>query len=294
MYVRAKDKLKATAIDQALSAAGQGLASAVKQGGAIAGVLSPSLTVEEAYLMASYLKGLSPSAVLALGPVPVRGEDQSFTPDQIQGRTGDTSFVVPRRFTIRAEKCPNRRGVAAVLKHFQGEVIGFDDLAARAGQGEFQALFIASDAIEPWIEEEPARALRDKVGFLVVQDTRVTPLAQLADVVLAGATFAEKAGCYVNTDGRLQYSEAALPPRDGSLPDLDLFAILLGRGTGPISSRRILAELAGVVPAFSVAADGKVPAFGIPLAEPGSGPPVAAPSSAPAFSDPWTRSIPVA
>ena len=73
--------------------------------------------------------------------------------------------------------------------------------------------------------------------FLVVQDTTVTPLAQLADVVLAGATFAEKAGCYVNADGRLQYSEAALPPRDGSLPDLDLLAILLqpARG-GPVDS----------------------------------------------------------
>ena len=48
-----------------------------------------------------------------------------------------------------------------------------------------------------------------KVDFLVVQDTSVTPLAQAADVVLAGATFAEKAGCYVNFQGRLQYAEAA-------------------------------------------------------------------------------------
>ena len=71
----------------------------------------------------------------------------------------------------------------------------------------------------------------------MVQDTNVTPLAQLADVVLAGATFAEKAGCYVNADGRLQYSEAALPPRDGSLPDLDLFAILLDRPGGPGPAR---------------------------------------------------------
>ena len=93
--------------------------------------------------------------------------------------------------------------------------------------GEFQGLYVASDAIDPWIDEAESNALRSKVEFLVVQDTTVTPLAHLADVVLAGATFAEKAGCYVNADGRLQYSEAALPPRDGSLPDLDLLAILL-------------------------------------------------------------------
>ena len=99
----------------------------------------------------------------------------------------------------------------------------------------------------------------------MVQDTNVTPLAHLADVVLAGATFAEKAGCYVNADGRLQYSEAALPPRDGSLPDLDLFAILLDRPGGPVRSGEVLAELAEAVPAFAVARGGKVPRFGVLL-----------------------------
>ena len=91
--------------------------------GVIAGVFSPFLTVEEAYLLASYLKGLSPANVLALGPVPTRGKGPDFQPDQTKGRTGDTSFVVPRPFTIHAEKCPNRRGVEAVLEHFEGKVI---------------------------------------------------------------------------------------------------------------------------------------------------------------------------
>ena len=106
------------------------------------------------------------------------------------------------------------------------------------------------------------------MAFLVVQDTRSTPLAEVADVVLAGATFAEKAGCYVNADGRLQYAEAALPPRDGSLPDLDLFAILLGRGAGPIPSHAGPRRARRSRPAFAVAGGGKLPAFGILLGEP--------------------------
>ena len=255
-----------------------------EQGGTIAGVLSPFLTVEEAYLMASYLKGLSPANVLALGPVPVQGEDLTFKPDQTKGRTGDTSFVVPRPFTIHAEKCPNRRGVEAVLEHFQGEVIGFDDLSRRAEAGEFQALYVASDAIDPWIDEAEAQALRDEVEFLVVQDTQVTPLAELADVVLAGATFAEKAGCYVNADGRLQYAEAALPPRDGSLPDLDLLAILLGRGRGPVRSRDILAELARDGPRLRRRRRGPDP--GLRRRAGAARPPTAPPAAA--FADPWT------
>ena len=259
MYVREGNDLRPAAIDQALKTVGQRLGAIGERGGVVAGVLSPFLTVEEAYLLATYLKGLNPANVLALGPVPVRGEDQTFTPDQTKGRTGDTSFVVPRPFTIRAEKCPNRKGIEAILEHFQGAVITFNDFQGRASLGDFQATYFAADAIDPWITEDAARTLRDKIGFLVVQDTTVTPLAQLADVVLAGATFAEKAGSYVNAQGRLQYSEAALPPRDGALPDLDIFSILLGRARGPIRSRDVLSELAGTVPTFAVASGGQLP-----------------------------------
>ena len=236
-------------------------------------------------MLATYLKGLSPTAVLALGPVPTRGDDVTVKPDLLKGRGGDTSFLVPRPFTVHAEKCPNRRGVEMVLDHFQGEVVSFDALSRRVVAGEFAALYIASDAIEPWINEEAAHSLRTGVQFLVIQDTTVTPLAQLADVVLAGATFAEKAGCYVNADGRLQYAEASLPPRDGSLPDLDLFAILLGRVAGPVRSSDVLAEVATVIPAFAVAAGGRVAEFGVPLDESATvGARVAFP-----FADAWTQ-----
>lgn len=229
-------------------------------------VLSPFLTVEEAYLLASYIKGLDPENTLAMGPVPTVGEDRTFKPDQSRGRTGDTSFVVPRPFTIHAEKCPNRRGVAAVIEHFQGGVVGFDEALRTIRNGEYEAAYVASDAIDPWISDAQSEEIRGGVKYLVVQDTNVTQLAHLADAVIAGATFAEKAGCYVNADGRLQYSAAALPPRDGSLPDLDVFAILLGRGAAPIRSVDVLAELAGAVPAFAVANEGRLPGFGAAIA----------------------------
>ena len=215
----------------------------------------------------------------------MQGTDRTFRPDPIKGRTGDTSFVVPRPFTIHAEKCPNRKGVAAILEHFQGSVIAFEELSRRAANRELQALYIASDAIDPWIDEPASRALRSGVEFLVLQDTHVTPLAHLADVVLAGATFAEKAGCYVSADGRLQYSEAALPPRDGSLPDLDLFSILLQRPGGPVRSGAVLAELAETVPALGVARGGSVPPLGIVL---GTEPPAAdGAARVSPFTDSW-------
>ena len=57
-----------------------------------------------------------------LGPVPVVGQDDSY-PKDVKGNP-----VEPTKFMIRAEKCPNRRGVEAVLKHFQGSVIPFTDV----------------------------------------------------------------------------------------------------------------------------------------------------------------------
>jgi NADH-quinone oxidoreductase subunit G len=285
MYVRKNNDLQPVAFGEAIQAVDRGFKEIGQRGGLVAAVLSPFLTVEEAYLLARYVKGLNPGNVLALGPVPAHGTDQTFQPDQTKGRTGDTSFVVPRPFTIHAEKCPNRQGVAAVLEHFEGKVIVFDELAKRVGAGELSGLYVVSDAIEPWIDLDQSNSLRAKVSFLVVQDTTVTPLAHLADVVMAGATFAEKAGSYVNASGRLQYAEAALPPRDGSLPDLDILGILLDRAGGPVRSSEILAELAETIPAFGVAKGGKLPPYGVVIGK--SPPPATKAPVPPSFNDAW-------
>ena len=284
MYLKRDGELEAVAIDEAVAQVDLRLREIAGGGGRIAGVISPSLTVEEAYLMACYLQKLDPASTLALGPVPVVGEDRTFRPSTHQGRTGDTSFVVPRPFTIRAEKCPNRLGVEAILRHFRGAVVGFEELLKRTIAKEFQALYVTLDQIDPWNDEAAAAGIRAGVDYLVVQDTHPSSLAQLADAVLAGATFAEKAGCYVNADGRLQYSEASLPPRDGSLPDLDLFSILLNRDRGPVRSKAVLAEIAEQIPAFAGARGGEVPGFGLPLGETTAADGAAVP---PPFVDAW-------
>ena len=96
-------------------------------------------------------------------------------------------------------------------------------------------------------------------------------------------TFAEKAGCYVNYQGRLQYAGATLPPRDGSLPDLDLLAILLERQqSGPIASRPILEEAAEIVEGLAAVRGGEVPEFGLVL----SGEEPTEPAM-PEYVDPW-------
>ena len=68
-YARIGGNLGPVAIDQALNLVTQNLAQIARDGGKIAAVISPFLTVEEAYLLASYLKDLSPGNVLAIGSV---------------------------------------------------------------------------------------------------------------------------------------------------------------------------------------------------------------------------------
>lgn len=92
------------------------------------GVLSPFMTIEEAYLLASYLKQLDARVRLVLGPVPMVGTDDMYP----KGPKGEAPEAGKVKFTIRAEKCPNRLGVEAVLRHFEGQVISVAQVAAKA------------------------------------------------------------------------------------------------------------------------------------------------------------------
>src|SRR5262249_50107627 len=140
--------------------------AASRDGSAVAGVLSPFLTCEEAYLLARYMKSLSSAVQLVLGPVPMIGENDAYPKDR-HGKP-----IEPVNFTIRAEKCPNRRGVEAILRHFQGELLTMDQVLQAAAAGYLQALYLTA-AYPPreaaWIREDQAELL-ERVPFVVVQD----------------------------------------------------------------------------------------------------------------------------
>src|SRR5216683_6588056 len=176
-FVRRENGEAASTWEQVASSLRQELTQAVTADpGAVGGMFSPFLTCEEAFLLAKFLKGLSSEVRLFLGPVPVVGEDDTYPKDR-HGRP-----VQPVRFTIRAEKCPNRRGVEAVLRHFQGEVLGFDDLLRQAGEKKLKAAYLAAGyppRAGGWITEEQAAALKH-VPLLIVQDLFPSPASAVA------------------------------------------------------------------------------------------------------------------
>jgi NADH-quinone oxidoreductase subunit G len=239
------------------------LADVVKRDGSrAAAVLSPFLTCEEAYLLARYFKGLSGEARLALGPVPVVGEDDTYPKDR-RGRP-----VEPVKFTIRAEKCPNRRGVEEVLRHFQGEVICFEDVLSAAGEGRLQVLYLAAGyppRLGGWISSEQAAGLQ-RVPLLVVQDLLPSAASLAAKYVIPAATFAEKDGTFVNHAGLAQALHwGAVPPGECRTDGQVFLDLMERRGLMHVPSLR--AELAAEVAYFAPLARAELGEYGIRLSD---------------------------
>lgn len=212
-------------------------------------ILSPFLTVEEAYLAAKWFKSLSPNVKLALGVVPVAGGDDVFPKD----RKGNATGVA--KFTIRAEKAPNRLGVEVVLKHFQGEVIPFnaviDALKANAVKG---ILLTAGYPDVKAIDKFQADRL-DDVELLATIDLLPGLAAKGSKYILPATSFAEKEGTYVNHAGLAQgIKKAAKPPKE-CRPETQVFHELLGRpGLANIVDLR--SEIAGEIAWFAPLAKG--------------------------------------
>jgi formate dehydrogenase major subunit len=89
--------------------------------------------------------------------------------------------------------------------------------------------------------------------FLAVQDLFLTETARWADVVLPGSSFAEKVGTYVNTERRIQLTEAAIDPPGQARCDLDILIDLsnrLGLKTTWKGPEDVMREIASVTPSW--------------------------------------------
>jgi NADH-quinone oxidoreductase subunit G len=218
----------------------------MRKAGRLAAVISPHLTVEEAYLLCKYIRGLDPQAVLAVGPIPREGTDEKF----------------PTGFTIRAEKCPNRKGVEAIVSRLGGGLLNWGDLLGQVESGAFSGVWVTGGYRQPWHDAEVA-ARFDGVKLLVVQDCFASPLWDRADYQVPGATFAEREGSYVNGTDRLQSFGWAIRPPAGVMVEGRLYWQLLGR-PGLYRAKEVMQEIAREITTFSPAAQG-VPDVGVDL-----------------------------
>lgn len=215
-------------------------------------VLSPFMTCEEAYLLSSYLKTLNRGITLALGDVPVDGEDDLYP----KGPRGESPAADKVKFTIRAEKCPNRRGVEAVLRHHQGEVIPFARAMKMIDEKSVDGAFIVGGNPRGLGDAALARRLSE-LKVLIVMDILRSPISDQADFVLAGAAFAEREGTVINHAGLAQRYHIAVRPPGEARSDGRILMELAGR-KGLFHSASILKEMSVLIPAFSGLSTGDV------------------------------------
>lgn len=188
--------------------AANGLKKAAQDGGtgSLAVVVSPMLAIEEAFLLGKLARAIDKDALLIVGPIPKSGEDKSF----------------PGGYTVYAEKCPNSRGVRRALEQVAGsagEVHSFDDGMAKisAKETKVKAIVITGNYPSQWTTKEMVASVKGK--FTVVIDTLPNDLTAKADVLLPGATWAEKSGMFENATGKLQPFSQAIAVLEGTRPE---------------------------------------------------------------------------
>lgn len=96
-----------------------------------------------------------------------------------------------------------------------------------AAAGKVKAMYIFGE--NPMLSDPDLNHVRhalESLEFLVVQDLFMTETAQLADVVLPGASFAEKDGTFTNTERRVQLLRRALEPLGDARSDWQIITEL--------------------------------------------------------------------
>jgi predicted molibdopterin-dependent oxidoreductase YjgC len=124
-----------------------------------------------------------------------------------------------------------------------------------AGRGDIKALYIMGE--NPLVSDPDLHHVREelkKLDLLIVQDIFLTETAELADVVLPSASFAEKDGTFTNTERRIQRVRKAVAPPGEAKPDWEIISSIANRLGYPMqysSAQQIFEEIASVTPSYA-------------------------------------------
>jgi len=120
--------------------------------------------------------------------------------------------------------------------------------------GTVKAVYIVGE--NPMVSDPDVHHVEKALGkaeLLVVQDIFLTETAELAHVVLPGASFAEKDGTFSSTERRVQRVRKAIEPVGESRADWEILQDLSTRFGYPMkyeSPAEIMAEVAQVAPSY--------------------------------------------
>ena len=128
------------------------------------------------------------------------------------------------------------------------------DQLIQAREGNIKALYIIGE--DPMTSDPNITRVREaieKLEFLVVHEIYMSPTAKMADVVLPGASFAEKTGTFTNTERRVQLINKAIEPIGNSRPDWKIVCEVANRMGYPFNyadTLEVMDEIAAVAPIY--------------------------------------------
>jgi formate dehydrogenase alpha subunit len=123
-----------------------------------------------------------------------------------------------------------------------------------AEKGHLKALYIMGEnPLRALPEPERVKKALKNLDFIVVQDILNSETANIADIVLPGASLSEKEGSVTNLEGRIQSFSPVVPPPGKAKADweiLDLLASRMGDSNPFGSLEKIRAEIRKLVPMY--------------------------------------------
>ncbi|MCK6471786.1 MAG: molybdopterin-dependent oxidoreductase [Planctomycetes bacterium] len=152
------------------------------------------------------------------------------------------------KFKIDADRNPNRAGAKLVLgAGIEGAAAGVIEQMA---QGRVKVAYVVASMPHFEPSGELLQAL-EKVETVIVQDLSRGPLSAKAKIVLPGASFAEKDGVFINSDGRMQVLRRAVDPLGQGNDDLAVLqrvARAAGSEQKMLSGREVFRRMAESYP----------------------------------------------
>ena len=173
------------------------------------GITQHSHGTDNVYAIANLALMTGNLGMESTGVNPLRGQnnvqgstDMGCIPDQYPGYQKVNLPPIKTKFEKAwGVKLSNKVGLTAM------------EMMGAAIEGKMKAMYIMGE--NPVLSDpdmnHTLKAL-NKLDFLVVQDLFLTETAELADVVLPAASFAEKDGTFTNTERRIQRVRKALNP----------------------------------------------------------------------------------
>ncbi|MRR58712.1 MAG: formate dehydrogenase subunit alpha [Deltaproteobacteria bacterium] len=128
------------------------------------------------------------------------------------------------------------------------------EIVGKAGKGDIKVLYIMGE--NPMLSDPDLNHVQEALEnteFLVVQDIFLTETAELADVVLPAASFAEKDGTFTSTERRVQLVRKAIEPPGEAKADWEILVALmnkLGYAKTYRNAAEIMDEIASVTPQY--------------------------------------------